>query len=118
MSLYSLSYTSPSWEQIPLESYRGKVLLIVNTATECGLAGQFEELETLYQSYKDAWLVVIGFPSNQFLNQEPVSDSQMSATCKIRYGVTFPLSAKIHVNGSDTHPIFKWLKDSVPNGIL
>lgn len=117
MSL-SLSYTSTSWETIALDSYAGKVILIVNTATECGLTPQFEWLEKLYQTYKDQWLVVIGFPCNQFAGQEPIIDTEMKATCNLRYGVTFPLSAKINVNGSDTHPIFKWLKDSVPNGIL
>lgn len=118
MSLYSLSYTDTSWKIISLEDYKNKVILIVNTATECWLTGQFEWLEKLYQSYKDQGLVIIGFPCNQFASQEPVSDSEMTQTCQIRYGVTFSLSAKIHVNGSDTHPIFKYLKDNTPNGIL
>lgn len=118
MSLYSLSYTDTSWKIISLEDYKDQVILIVNTATECGLTPQFIYLEKLYQTYKDQWLVIIGFPCNQFASQEPVSDSEMKETCQIRYGVTFPLSAKIHVNGSDTHPIFKYLKDNTPNGIL
>lgn len=118
MSLYSLSYTDTSWTTISLEDYKDKVILIVNTASECGLTPQFISLEKLYQSYKDQWLVIIGFPCNQFASQEPVSDSEMMQTCQLRYGVTFPLSAKIHVNGSDTHPIFTYLKDSIPNGIL
>lgn len=118
MSLYSLSYTDTSWTTISLEDHKDKVILIVNTATECGLTSQFVWLEHLYQSYKDQWLVIIWFPCNQFASQEPISDAEMGKTCQIRYGVTFPLSAKIHVNGSDTHPIFKYLKDSIPNGIL
>lgn len=118
MSLYSLSYTDTSWKIISLVDYKDKVLLIVNTATWCGLTPQFIGLEKLYQSYKDQWLVIIGFPCNQFASQEPVSDTDMTQTCQIRYGVTFPLSSKIHVNGSDTHPIFKYLKDNTPNGIL
>lgn len=118
MSLYSLSYTDTSWEIISLENFKDKVLLIVNTATWCGLTPQFIGLEKLYQSYKDQGLVIIGFPCNQFASQEPVADSDMTQTCQIRYGVTFPLSSKIHVNGSDTHPIFKYLKDNTPNGIL
>ena len=118
MSLSSLSYTDTSWTIISLADYTDKVLLIVNTATECGLTPQFVWLEKLYQSYKDQGLVVIGFPCNQFAWQEPVSDSEMTQTCQIRYGVTFPLSVKIHVNGSDTHPIFKYLKEHTPNGIL
>ena len=118
MNLYSLSYTDTSWKIISLEDYKDKVLLIVNTATWCGLTPQFVGLEKLYQSYKNQWLVIIGFPCNQFASQEPVADSDMTQTCQIRYGVTFPLSQKIHVNGSDTHTIFKYLKDNTPNWIL
>jgi len=118
LSFYSLSYTDTSWTTISLESYKDKVILIVNTATECGLTPQFVGLEHLYQSYKDQWLVIIGFPCNQFAGQEPVSDTEMIQTCQSRYGVTFPLSVKIHVNGDETHPIFTYLKDNTPNGIL
>lgn len=118
MLLYSLSYTDTQGQTISLENYKDKVILIVNTATECGLTPQFIGLEKLYQSYKDQWLVIIWFPCNQFASQEPVSDTEMMKTCQIRYGVSFPLSQKIHVNGPDTHPIFKYLKDSIPNWIL
>lgn len=118
MSLYDLSYIDTTGATISMADYAGKVLLIVNTATGCGLTPQFTALEKLYQTYKDQWLVVIGFPCNQFAGQEPVSDTEMVETCQLRYGVTFALSAKIHVNGKDTHPIFKHLKDSIPNGIL
>lgn len=118
MPLYSLSYSDTQGQTISLKDYKNKVILIVNTATECGLTPQFIGLEKLYQSYKDQWLVIIGFPCNQFASQEPVSDTEMMQTCQIRYGVSFPLSQKIHVNGPDTHPIFKYLKDSIPNWIL
>ena len=118
MSLTSLSYIDTSWTSISLEDYKDKVLLIVNTATACGLTPQFIELERLYQSYKDQWLVIIGFPCNQFAGQEPLSDTEMAETCQVRYGVSFPLSQKIHVNGKQTHDIFKYLKDITPNWIL
>lgn len=118
MSLTSLSYTDTSWKIISLTDYRDYVILIVNTATWCGLTPQFVDLEALYQKYKSQKFVVIWFPCNQFAGQEPVSDDDMTSTCKLNYGVTFPLSQKILVNGKDTHPIFKYLKDTVPNGIL
>ena len=118
MSLSSLSYTDTSWKVISLEDYKDKVILIVNTATACGLTPQFMELERLYQSYKDQWLVIIGFPCNQFAGQEPLSDTEMVDTCQSRYGVTFLLSQKINVNGAHTHPIFTYLKDTVPNWVL
>lgn len=117
MSLYSLSYTDTAGTEISLSDYKDYIILIVNTATWCGLAPQFVELEKLYQEYKDQKIVVIGFPCNQFA-QETVSDDDMTSTCKLHYGVTFPLSEKIMVNGNHTHPIFTYLKDTVPNGIL
>ena len=118
MPLTSLTYTDTSWKTISLADYRDYTILIVNTATWCGLTPQFVDLEALYQKYKDQKFVIIGFPCNQFAGQEPISDSKMTSICLTNYGVTFPLSAKIHVNGPDTHPIFKYLKDTVPNGLL
>jgi glutathione peroxidase len=94
--------------------YKGKVVLIVNTATKCGLAPQFRELEALHQQYRDKGLVVLGFPSNQFMNQEPESNETMEQTCEAHFGVSFQLTEKIRVNGRDTHPVFKYLKNQLP----
>ncbi len=118
MSFYDLSYTDTAGAEVSLSDYRDYVILIVNTATWCGLAPQFLELESLYEKYKSQKFVIIWFPSNQFANQEPVTDSDMMSVCHLNYGVSFPLSSKISVNGTKTHPIFKYLKDAVPNGIL
>lgn len=90
--------------------YSGKVLLIVNTATQCGLAPQFKGLENLHQKYQDQGLQVLGFPCNQFSNQEPVENLKMAQVCELNFGVTFPLTEKISVNGPDTHPVFAYLK--------
>jgi glutathione peroxidase len=109
-NLYDLDANTPLGEPVSMSDYRGKVLLVVNTATKCGLAPQFEGLEYLYQKYKDKGLVVLGFPSNQFAGQEPESNETMISTCKVNFGVTFPLFQKIDVNGKNTHPVFKYLK--------
>lgn len=93
-----------------LSDYEGYVILIVNTATGCGLAPQFEELEDLYQKYKEQKFVVLGFPSNQF-KQEETDDEDMVSTCQMNFGVSFPLNESIAVNGPNTAPIFKWLKE-------
>ncbi|MBO6198321.1 MAG: glutathione peroxidase [Psychrobacter sp.] len=91
--------------------YKGKVLLIVNTASKCGFTPQFKGLEALYQQYKEQGLVVIGFPCNQFGAQDPGTNEEIGAFCQKNYGVSFPMMAKIDVNGKDAHPIFDWLKD-------
>ncbi len=90
--------------------YRGKVLLIANTASKCGFTPQYKELEALYQKYKDAGLVVIGFPCDQFAHQEPGTDTEIEQFCQINFGVTFPLMKKIEVNGENEHPIYTFLK--------
>lgn len=109
-TFYKLSAKAPSGREISMSEYKGKVVLIVNTATKCGLAPQFEGLEALHQKYKDQGLVVLGFPCNQFLNQEPETNETMAESCQINFGVTFQLFEKCNVNGSDTHPIFRYLK--------
>lgn len=111
MTLYDLSFKDTFGKEISLSEFRGKVLLLVNTATKCGLAPQFEELEKLHQDYKDKGLVVIGFPCNQFADQEPETNESMVEACEVGFGVTFQLSEKIGVNGTETHPIFQYLKD-------
>lgn len=109
-SIYELHFKDTKGEAVSLADFKGKVLLLVNTATKCGLAGQFIELEALHQQYKDKGLVVIGFPCNQFADQEPETNETMAATCQLNFGVTFTLSEKIDVNGDNTHPIFIFLK--------
>ena len=118
MSLYDLEFNDSKGNIVKMKQFEGKVLLIVNTATKCGLAPQFEELEQIYQKYKNREFTVIGFPSNQFANQEPEANETMAETCKINFGVTFLLSEKILVNGKDTHPVFAYLKDNSKSGIF
>jgi glutathione peroxidase len=118
MDFYDLNFTDTRNNTIRLSDYRGKVLLIVNTATKCGLAPQFEEMEKMHQKYKGKNFSVIGFPCNQFLNQEPESDETMVSACKINFGVTFLLSKKIAVNGKNTHPVFVYLKKALPDGVF
>jgi glutathione peroxidase len=112
-SFYQLSANTPQGQPVPLSVYQGKVVLVVNTATQCGLTPQFEGLEKLYETYKDKGLVILGFPCNQFGGQEPLTNETMEATCKINHGVTFPLLEKIEVNGPNTHPVFKYLKSKL-----
>jgi glutathione peroxidase len=111
---YALEVLSPAGDTIKMSEFKGKTVLIVNTATKCGLASHFEGLEKLHQTYKDSGLVVIGFPCNQFLNQEPLTNQNMVESCRINFGVTFRLTEKIDVNGKNTHPVFVFLKKSLP----
>lgn len=116
-SIYDIEVKKNTGETYKLEEYKGQVMVIVNTATKCGLKGQFEDLEEIYQCYKDQGLVVLGFPCNQFANQEPETDDTVAQTCKINFGVTFPLHAKIDVNGKNEHPLFTYLKEQ-QNGLF
>ncbi|QJC52455.1 glutathione peroxidase [Paenibacillus albicereus] len=109
MSIYEIPVQKASGESVTLEPYRGKVMLIVNTATKCGLAPQFDGLEKLHQTYKDEGLAVLGFPCGQFANQEPGGNDQIQEACRINFGVTFPLYAKVDVNGDGAHPLFRHL---------
>ena len=109
-TIYDYSYETPSGQTVSLDQYRGKPLLIVNTATKCGLAPQFKDLQALHEKYADKGLVVLGFPCAQFANQEPLANSELESACELNFGVTFPLSKKIDVNGANTHPVFKFLK--------
>lgn len=94
----------------PLKAYAGKVLLIVNTASQCGFTPQYAGLEELYAAHKDDGFVVLGFPCNQFGGQEPGSEEEIGEFCQLNYGVTFPMFEKVDVNGDDAHPLFTWLK--------
>jgi glutathione peroxidase len=109
-SIYDVSLKDSYGDKLSLADFKGKVLLLVNTATKCGLAPQFRELEELHQDYKDKGLVVIGFPSDTFA-QEPESNETMAEACEVNFGVTFMLTEKIEVNGPNTHPVFNYLKD-------
>lgn len=97
-------------KQVALEEYRGKALLIVNVASKCGFTPQYEGLEKLWQDYREQGLVVLGFPCDQFGNQEPGSEEEIRSFCSLNYGVTFPMFAKVEVNGDQAHPLWKWLK--------
>ncbi len=115
-NIYKLTFNDTYGKEISFELFKDKALLIVNTATKCGFAGQFEELEALHQDYKDKGLVVIGFPCDQFLGQEPETNENMVNVCKLNFGVTFQLSEKIDVNGKNTHPVFAYLKTHSSSG--
>jgi len=109
MSIYDYAYTSIEGNPVSMSQYKGKVVLIVNTASKCGFAPQYEGLETLYQRYRDQGFEVIGFPCNQFMDQEPGDEAAISEFCSVRYGVTFPMSAKADVRGDNAIPLFRYL---------
>lgn len=109
-TIYSFAALSLSGKEVQMSSYSGRVVLVVNTASNCGLTPQYTGLEKLYEEYKDRGLVVIGFPCNQFGGQEPGSEKEIAEGCLINYGVTFPMFSKIEVNGANTHPLFVFLK--------
>ncbi len=115
-SLYDLSVTLNNGESVPLASYKGKKLLLVNTASDCGYTDQYDDLQKLYQDNKDK-LVIIGFPANDFKEQEKGTDEEIAQFCRLNYGVTFPLAKKSTVApGPDQHPVFQWLTDKNKNG--
>jgi len=114
---YQFSAKSLQGSEIKMENYKGKTILVVNTASKCGLTPQYEGLEKLYQKYKDKGLVILGFPCNQFANQESGDEKSISEGCLLNYGVSFPMFSKIDVNGENSHPIYKYLKSEL-NGIL
>lgn len=109
MSIYDFSAKTIDGEEKSLGDYKGKTLLIVNTASKCGFTPQYEGLENLYQTYKDQDFAVLGFPCNQFNNQDPGTDDEISEFCQKNYGVSFPMFSKIDVNGENAHPLFKYL---------
>jgi glutathione peroxidase len=115
--IYALSAAAVDGKDVSLAEYKGKVLLVVNTASKCGFTPQYKGLEELYEHFKDRGLVVLGFPCNQFGAQEPDSEAEIAQFCEINYGVTFPIFAKVDVNGAEAHPLFKFLKGE-QKGIL
>ena len=109
---YDFSFTSlTSEEPLALSTYKGKVIMVVNTASKCGFTGQYDGLETLYKTYKDKGLVIIGVPSNDFGAQEPGSKEDIATFCKKNYGVTFPMAGKEIVSGANAHPFYQWAYD-------
>ena len=117
MSVYDFTVKDRKGNDVNLADYKGKVLLIVNTASKCGFTPQYDGLEALWKKYQDQGLVVIGFPCDQFAHQEPGSDAEIAEFCRLNHGVTFPLMSKIEVNGDNAHPIYKYLK-SETKGLL
>ena len=109
-SIFGLSFTDNHGQLTPLATWAGRPILIVNTASRCGFTPQYEGLQELHVKFRDQGLVVIGFPCDQFAHQEPGDDAAIEDFCQSNYGVTFPLSTKIDVNGRDTHPVFAFLK--------
>jgi glutathione peroxidase len=114
MTIYDIPVQSIRGETKDLSEYRGNVMLIVNTASKCGFAPQFKGLQRLHETYGDKGLSILGFPSNQFANQEPNDDSSIAQVCELNHGVTFPLHAKIDVRGSGIHPLYRHLTKAKP----
>ena len=113
-NIYDIHIKDSSSKEVSMSKFEGKTLLIVNVASKCGLTPQYEGLQSLYEEYKDRNFVVLGFPCNQFGGQEPGTNSEINNFCEINYSVTFPIFSKIKVNGPDSHPLFKLLKNDKP----
>lgn len=113
-TVYDFEAESIGGQKKSLEDYRGQVILVVNTASKCGFTPQFEGLEKLYKNYKDKGLTILGFPCNQFGKQDPGANGEIQEFCQLNYGVSFPMHAKVEVNGDNTHPLFAYLKEEAP----
>ncbi len=114
-TLYEIEAQRITGESVKLAEYKGKVMLIVNTASKCGFTGQYDGLQKLYETYGEKGLVVLGFPSNDFLGQEPGSNEEIQSFCRLNYGVTFPMFAKVAVKGDDAHPLYRFLTSEETN---
>jgi glutathione peroxidase len=114
-SVYEIKVETIGGESVALESYRGKVLLVVNTASRCGFTKQYAGLQKLYDEHRERGFVVLGFPSNDFMKQEPGSNEQIGEFCRVNYGVEFPMFAKIAVKGEEQHPLYAWLTSETTN---
>ncbi|WP_343747673.1 glutathione peroxidase [Fluviicola sp.] len=115
-TIYDFKVTDIDGNEFNLASLKGKKVMIVNTASKCGLTPQYEELEKLYKTYKDSNFVIVGFPSNDFMSQEPGTDQEIKAFCSKNYGVSFPMMSKIEVKGKDKHPLYQFLTEKSKNG--
>lgn len=116
-SIYQFTVKDINDNDFSLESLKGKKIMIVNTASKCGLTPQYEDLEALYKEYKDKNFVIIGFPANNFLSQEPGSNEDIASFCQKNYGVSFPMMGKISVKGNDIHPLYQYLTSKTQNGL-
>lgn len=116
-SFYDFTVEDINGNDYPLSQLKGKKVLVVNTASKCGLTPQYEGLEELYKKYGGDDFVIIGFPANNFLKQEPGTNEEIAEFCSINYGVSFPMMSKISVKGSDQHPLYKWLTSKSDNGL-
>lgn len=112
MTIYDIEVQKPNGDAYKLDAYKNKVMLIVNTASECGFTPQFEGLQAIYDKYKDQDFIILGFPCNQFGGQEPGTGEEATQNCKINYGVSFPMHEKIDVKGEQQHPLFKFLTEA------
>jgi glutathione peroxidase len=112
-SAHSFEFTSIDGERMPMSGFAGKTVLLVNTASKCGFTPQYEGLQGLYETYKDQGLVVLGVPSNDFGNQEPGEEAQIENFCEVNFGVTFPMTEKVHVTGEQAHPLYAWIVDAL-----
>ncbi len=117
-TLYDFTVETIAGEEFPLSKLKGKKVMVVNTASKCGLTPQYEILEKLYRQYKGRNFIIIGFPANNFMNQEPGSNAEIMDFCTQNYGVSFPMMSKISVKGSDIHPLYKWLTKKSENGVV
>jgi glutathione peroxidase len=116
-SFYDFTVKDIHGKKFDLSSLKGKKVLVVNTASKCGLTGQYEGLEQLYKEYGGDHFVILGFPSNDFAGQEPGTNEEIARFCSLTYNVTFPMMSKIKVKGEDIHPLYKWLTDGKENGV-
>ncbi|MBX2972365.1 MAG: glutathione peroxidase [Flavobacteriales bacterium] len=118
MSFFDLSATDINGQPVQMEQYRGKHIMVVNTASKCGFTPQYAQLQELYDAYKDKGLVIIGFPSNEFAGQEPGTEQEIAAFCQKNYGVTFSMMAKVSTKGKKQHAVYRWLADKSQNGVM
>ena len=117
-TFHDFTVSTISGESLDLSTFKGKKVLVVNTASKCGLTPQYEDLEALYKQYGGDQFVIIGFPANNFMNQEPGSNEEIAEFCEVNYGVTFPMMSKISVKGNDQHPLYQWLTEKEENGVM
>jgi glutathione peroxidase len=116
-NIYQFKVKDIQGENFDFASLKGKKIMIVNTASKCGLTPQYEKLEALYEKYKGKNFVIVGFPANDFMSQEPGSNEEIESFCKMNYGVSFPMMAKISVKGKDMHPVYHFLTEKIKNGL-
>lgn len=117
-TIYDFKANKLNGEEVSLDQFKGKTIIVVNTASKCGLTPQYEGLEDLYNKYKDNGLVILGFPCNQFGSQEKGSSDEIQEFCQVNYGVSFPMFEKIEVNGKNAHPVYKYLKSNLSGGLF